>query len=372
MSDSLELPHPTPESLGFRMPAEWNPHAATWTSWPFDDDLWDGFLEGVRREFAPLVATIARFEPVVLNVRDEEAEADARRRIGAIAEGAPEGDPMRDALENITFHRIPLNDVWFRDNGPIFVRDSGENVALTDWTFNAWGGKYAPWDDDDRAPSRVADTIGARRFELPYVMEGGALDVNDRRVCLTTRSCLLSQERNPNLSENDLEYLLCNGLGVTNVVWLEGGLKDDHTDGHIDTIVRFTDDRTILCTVADEDDEDNFATLHRNLEALRTLRDEDGEPYEIVELPLPEKRLYLHEKRLPLTYANFYVGNGFVVAPVYDDPRDQTALEILAERFPDREVIGLRAENLVTGGGAFHCVTQQQPAGELARPGGER
>lgn len=364
-----DMPDPTPADAGFRMPAEWNPHAATWTSWPFDDALWDGFLEGVRREFAAMVAHIARYEPVVLNVRDDEVERDARRRIEEIAEAAPEDDPMRDALERITFHRIPLNDVWFRDNGPIFIRDAQGRLALTDWTFNAWGGKYAPWDQDDRAPERVAERLGVRRFELPYVMEGGALEVNDQGLCLTTRSCLLSQERNPNLSENDVEHLLEQGLGVRHVVWLEGGLKDDHTDGHIDTIVRFTDDRTILCTVADEDDEDNFDTLARNLEALKTLRTPDGDPYEVLELPLPEKRLYLHDKRLPLTYANFYVGNGFVLVPVYDDPRDARALEIVASRFPDREVIGLPAVNLVTGGGAFHCVTQQQPRGELLPAG---
>ena len=359
-----DLPDPTPGSLGYHMPAEWNPHAATWTSWPFDDALWEGFLEGVRNEFAPLVATIARFEPVVLNVRDDEAEQDARQRIGAIAEGAPAGDPMRDVLANISFHRIPLNDVWFRDNGPIFVRGD-DGIALTDWVFNAWGGKYSPWDQDDRAPARVAERLDARRFSFPYVMEGGALDVNDRGVCLTTRSCLLSQERNPNLSELDIEALLSEGLGLGHVIWLEGGLKDDHTDGHIDTIVRFTDDHTILCTVADEDDGDNRETLGRNLEALKTLRGPGGDPFEVVELPLPEKRLYLHDKRLPLTYANFYVGNGFVVVPVYDDPRDEPALGIIAERFPEREVIGLRAENLVTGGGAFHCVTQQQPEGTI-------
>ena len=360
-----DLPDPTPNSLGFRMPAEWNVHAATWTSWPCDDGLWEGFLDGVRAECAALVATIAGFEPVVLNVPDEEAEQDARRRIGAVAEGAPTGDPMRDVLDNITFHRIPLDDAWFRDNGPIFVRDAEGGVAVTNWVFNAWGGKYEPWDDDDRAPQRVAERLGARRFDFPYVMEGGALEVNDERVCLTTRSCLLSQERNPNLTEVDLEGLLGEGLGVGHVVWLEGGLKDDHTDGHIDTIVRFTDDHTIVCTVADEDDEDNRDTLARNLEALKTLRGPDGEPYHVVELPLPEKRPYLNDKRLPLTYANFYVGNGFVVVPVYDDPRDEAALGILAERFPDREVIGLRAENLVTGGGAFHCVTQQQPEGRI-------
>lgn len=362
---------PTPASLGLRMPPEWAPHASTWTSWPFDDDLWVGHLGGVRGEFADLVATIARFEPVTLNVRDEEAEGDARTRIGAaatrlLAERAPQ------VLANVSYHRIPLNDVWFRDNGPLFVQEapvggSPGRVALTDWGFNAWGRKYAPWDDDDRAPARLAERLGMLRFAAPAIMEGGALELNGRGVCLTTRSCLLEPNRNPELNEQQLERLLRDYLGVTQLVWLERGLEGDHTDGHIDTFARFVADETIVCAVEPRADDPNHASMARNLEQLRDLRTADGRPYRVIELPLPLKRIELEGQRVPPTYANFYVGNGFVIVPQYQDDNDERALAVLRPLFPGRQVIGLRATSLITGGGAFHCVTQQQPLGEVYR-----
>ncbi len=367
---------PTPASLGLRMPPEWAPHASTWTSWPFDDDLWVGHLDGVRGEFAALVATIARFEPVNLNVRDEEAEADARARIGAVATRLY-GAQARQVLANVSYNRIPLNDVWFRDNGPLFVQEATPargpgstapgRVAMTDWGFNAWGGKYAPWDDDDRAPAALAKKLDMLRFVAPAIMEGGSLELNGRGVCLTTRSCLLEPNRNPNLSESAIEQLLRSYLGVTRLVWLEDGLEGDHTDGHIDTIVRFTDDDTIVCAVEPREDDPNHAAMARNLEQLRALRTAEGRPYRVVELPLPLRRMELEGERLPPTYANFYAGNGFVVVPQYDDPNDEPALAILRPLFPGREVIGLSAASLITGGGAFHCVTRQQPLGEVYR-----
>lgn len=346
-----------PADLNFAMPAEWEPHAATWTSWPFDDELWEGYLEPVRNEFAQLVSAIAAFEPVYLNVRDEEAEADAKTRL----------ERAEAELDKIRFHRIPLNDVWFRDNGPLFIRNREGRVALTDWEFNAWGEKYRPWDDDNRAPQAVADTLGMKRFAAPYVMEGGSLELNSQSVCLTTASCLLSQRRNPDLMPDELEHLLHDYLGIKHVVWLDEGLEGDHTDGHIDTIVRFTDDHTIVCAVEEDEDDPNFETTQHNQQALGALRDANGEPYRIIPLPLPEKRMELGGKRLPLTYANFYIGNGFVLVPLYDDVNDERALETLRPLFPGRKVTGLSAKALITGGGAFHCVTQQQPEGSSLR-----
>ncbi|HEX7001349.1 MAG TPA: agmatine deiminase family protein [Trueperaceae bacterium] len=338
-------------------PAEWEPHAATWTSWPFDDELWEGQLEVARRDFAGLVATISRYEPVFLNVRDDDTERDARKRLTAA-----------DAdMGRVRFHRVPLNDVWFRDNGPLFVREADGSVALTDWRFNAWGGKYAPWDDDDRAPRAVADTLGMRRYQVDAVMEGGALEFNGRGVCITTRSCLLTPTRNPGLSEGEIEALLARWLGAQQVVWLGAGLEGDHTDGHVDTIVRFAADDVIVASVEEDEDDPNHATMRANLGVLRALRTPAGAPYGIVELPLPQRSAYLGPNRLPLTYANWYVGNGFVVVPVYDDPNDERALSVLRPLFPGRDVIGLPARGLITGGGAFHCVTQQQPVGPVAR-----
>lgn len=382
---------PTPASLGLSLPPEWAPHAATWTSWPFDEALWVGHLDGVRAEFADLVATIARFEPVNLNVRDEEAEADAKERIGAAA-ARLQGADAATVLANVTYHRLLLNDVWFRDNGPLFVREGASDlspdgapgtgpdsapggrpgsapgrVAMTDWGFNAWGEKYSPWSDDDRAPATLAARLVMRRFVAPAIMEGGSLEVNGRGVCLTTRSCLLEPNRNPDLGAAEIELLLRDYLGIKQLVWLEDGLEGDHTDGHIDTIVRFTDDDTIVCSVEPRADDPNHATMARNLAQLRALRRVDGTPYRVVELPLPLRRLELEDGRLPPTYANFYIGNGFVVVPQYADANDEAALAILRPLFPGREVIGLSAVSLITGGGAFHCVTQQQPQGEVYR-----
>ncbi len=343
-----------PADRGFRMPPEWARHAATWTSWPFDDDLWEGHLDGVRNDMAGLIATVARYEPVVVNVGDAAIEADARRHLDAA--GAPPA--------HVRFHRLALDDIWFRDNGPIFVVDDGDRVALTDWDFNGWGEKY-PYETDRRAPEAVAGTLSMLRFAFPWVMEGGALEVNGAGVCLTTAQCLRNPNRNAELSPTELERLLAAGLGVREVVWLGDGLEGDHTDGHVDTITRFADDRTIVTSVCDDPDDANFEPLRRNLDVLRDLRTASGTPYRVVELPLPREARHLGARRLPLTYANFYVGNGFVAVPQYGDPHDAQALDILRPLFPGRDVLGLPAAALISGGGAFHCITQQQPAGEL-------
>ncbi|WP_216323952.1 agmatine deiminase family protein [Deinococcus aestuarii] len=357
---------PTPRESGFAMPPEWAPHAATWMSWPGDDELWFGHLEGVRAEFAELVRTIARFEPVHLLVRDEESEGDARRRLG-------------DGVD-VTLHRVPLDDVWIRDNGPIFVtredRVTGDGSAqvpspaaqppalsLINWKFNAWGGKFR-WEQDDEVPEYVAAFLGIRHWDRPEVLEGGGLEVNGARVGLTTRSCFLSEARNPGLTEEDYAALLSDTLGVEKLLWLDGGLENDHTDGHIDTITRFTDERTIVTSVAEDPSDANHPVMAKNLADLRAMTDARGRPFRIVELPLPVNRLEGAEGRLPPTYANFYVGNGFVVVPQYGDPNDERALEVLRPLFPGREVIGLSSRKIIEGGGSFHCMTQQQPVGE--------
>ena len=348
----LDLDHPTPVDLGYRLPAEWTPHAATWTSWPSDDDLWEGELDAVRDEFAAMIGVLSRFEAVVVNVTDEEAERDAGTRLrGAGVD-----------LTRVRYHRVPLDDAWFRDNGPIFVVSGAGQVALTDWRFNAWGGKY-DHARDTLAPAAVARELGMRRFAFPYVLEGGALEVNDEGLLITTRSCLLSPTRNPELSQEDTEALLRAGLGVRHVVWLERGLEGDHTDGHVDTIARFCSDRTLVCAVAEHPDDPNHGPTHANLAVLRTLCDPDGEPLTVVPLPLPHQRRAADGRVLAASYANFYVANEVVLVPTYGDEHDAQALELLTPLFPERTVIGVRAEHLITGGGAWHCVTQQQPEG---------
>jgi agmatine deiminase len=350
----------SPARLGFSMPGEWHPHAATWMAWPHDDEQWIGMLEPVRREFAALVEAIAAREPVNLLLADDESDADARRRLGR---------------GTIRFHRVPHQDVWLRDSGPTFLvrpaaagpqpRDS--SVFLVDWDFNGWGEKY-PADLDNQIPTHVARILGGVPLHSPRViMEGGSIEVDGRGTVLTTRQCLLSPHRNPTASEAELSNCLKDNLGVRQVIWLDEGLEGDHTDGHIDTISRFTDERTIVTATCDARDDPNHAVLAANLERLRDARDADGRPYRVIELPIPRTLAHFEGERLPLTYANFYIVNGAVIVPVYGDDHDAPAIEILRPLFPGREVVPLKARALITGGGAFHCVTQQQPAGELWR-----
>ena len=341
---------PTPRALGFSMPPEWAGHAATWMSWPQNDELWFGNLDAVRAEYAHLAATIARYERVELLLCDEESERDARRRLPA--------DP------GIVFHRVPLDDVWIRDNGPIFVRNDQFELALTNWKFNSWGGKFE-WRNDDRVPEYVAGRLGMGHWDLPVVLEGGAIEVNGEGAALVTRSCLLTPSRNPQLSEDDYAALLKSYLGIDQLLWLDGGLENDHTDGHIDTITRFVAPRTIVTSVEADPHDANHAVMKNNLRALREMRDGAGQPFRVVELPLPAVRLEGEEGRLPPTYANFYIGNGFVVVPQYGDPNDQAALAVLTPLFPGREVIGLTSRAIIGGGGSFHCMTQQQPEGAV-------
>lgn len=327
------------------MPAEWTAHTATWTAWPYDDGKWLGYLEPVRQEFAALVNTLAKFEPVHLVVNDEESEADAKRRL----------------IGDITVHCIPHDDLWLRDSGAIFVRKNGL-VAPVNWEFNGWGGKY-PAHLDNQIPQHIARILGAKLFNAPLVMEGGSLEVNGLGIGLTTRQCLLSPGRNPGLDEEDLETYLRDYLGIDHLIWLGEGLEGDHTDGHVDTLTRFTDATTVVTAVCEDESDPNWRPLQENLEILESLG-----AFRVVKLPLPKNPLWLDAKtRLPTTYANFYIFNGAVLVPQYGDPNDERALGILRPLFPGREVIGLQSQALITGGGSFHCVTQQQPQGVLWR-----
>jgi agmatine deiminase len=315
-------------------------------AWPCNDDLWIGELEPVRREFAAFVNAIAAHEPVRLLVQDSDAEHDARGRLQAA---------------NVRYHHYRYDDVWLRDSGPIFIAN-GSRLRLLNWEFNGWGQKYTATRDNG-LPRFVAALLETKTIDTGVVLEGGSIEVNGAGALLTTRQCLHSKTRNPSLSEADLEGILRDALGVGDVLWLDAGLEGDHTDGHIDTITRFVDASTIV-TVSCEDRADaNYEVTRANTERLRSFRDANGEPYRVVELPLPKRRVDFEGERLPLTYANFYIVNDAVLVPIYGDPNDQAALGILRPLFPGRTVQGIMARHLITGGGAFHCVTQQQPAG---------
>lgn len=337
-----------PAARGFRFPPEWRPHAATITGWPFDDDYWEGQLAAARADVARLIRTIARFEPVYVVCADAAVRASAAAALSG-------------ASGQLELLELAADDIWLRDSGPLWVQNPAGELLAIDWRFNAWGGKFR-FARDQHLARRLAARLGTPALSVDCVMEGGALDINGQGVCLTTRQCLLNPNRNPQLDQAALERYLRDYLGVQAVIWLGEGLEGDKTDGHVDTITRWANDSCIITAVCEDPDDPNYAPLQENLERLRSARQPDGRPYTVIELPLPQKRLELGE-RLPLTYANFYIGNGFVVMPTYDDVNDARAAAILQRAFPERAIIPLPALGLITGGGAFHCITQQLPKG---------
>ncbi|HKT59993.1 MAG TPA: agmatine deiminase family protein [Gemmatimonadales bacterium] len=347
-------PTPSPAALGYRMPPEWAPHRGTWLSWPHKEASWPGKFGPVPDIFAALVRSLADREEVHINVAGPAMEASVRSLLTDA--GADTG--------NVYFHANPTNDAWCRDHGPIFVQRTvagRREQAIVDWGYNAWGGKYPPYDLDDVVPTRIADELSLPVFHPGIVMEGGSIDVNGRGTLLTTEACLLNPNRNPQLDRAGIEQYLHDYLGVSKILWLGEGIVGDDTDGHVDDLTRFVDERTVVTAVEDDPSDENYEPLQANLERLRGMTDQDGNPLRVVPLPMP-RALYHDGQRLPASYANFYIANGAVLVPTYDPPRDEAALATLSGVFPDREIVGIDCTDLVWGLGAFHCVTQQWPA----------
>jgi len=338
------------------MPAEWEPHAATWFTWPRPEGIsFPGRYETVPPVYAELIRHLVQAEEVHINVWDEEKEQVARRTLESL--GTP--------LDRVHFHHFPAFEPWCRDHGPIFiVRGEGERRerAVVDWRYNAWGGKYPPYDLDDAIPQHVARCRNLPLFSADIVMEGGAIDVNGRGTLLTTSACLLNPNRNPALSQEQIEGYLRNYLGVRQILWLGEGIMGDDTDGHVDDLARFIDPQTIVTVVEDDPSDDNYAVLQDNLARLRAFRDLGGEPFRIVTIPMPGV-IEFEGQRLPASYANFYIANGLVLVPTYRSASDQRALEALQSLFPKRRVIGIDSTELIWGLGSFHCISQQEPAG---------
>lgn len=346
----------TPKTLGYRMPAEWEPHAATWFTWPRPEGIsFPGKYETVPPVYAELIRHLTEVEDVEINVWNAEMEAWVR--------GLLENEKL--SLARVRFHHFPAYEPWCRDHGPVFlVRDENgrRERAIIDWGYNAWGGKYPPFDLDDAVPQHVAQWRGLPLFSPGIVMEGGSIEVNGRGTVLTTEACLLNPNRNPHLSKAEIENYLKDYLGCTNVLWLGEGIVGDDTDGHIDDLTRFVNPTTVVTIVEDDPADENYELLQENLKRLRTLRDQDGQPFRIVELPMPG--VLEHEgQRLPASYANFYIANKIVLVPTYRHAdNDRRALEILQREFPARRVIGVDSTELIWGLGSFHCISQQEPA----------
>lgn len=347
----------TPAELGFRMPAEWEPHRATWFSWPHNLATWPDELERVEQVLAEAVAAIAEGEEVFVNVLDERH----RRHVESVLAEA-------GALESIHYFEIPTDDAWVRDHGPIFVardRNGQQEIAATSWRFNSWGEKYPPWENDDVASTRMAAALGVPAFEQAIVLEGGSIEVNGTGTLLTTRSCLLNPNRNPGVTQEAIEEMLAEQLGVTNIVWLEEGIAGDDTDGHIDDITRFVSRDTVATVVVTDLDDPDYEPLQRNLELLKGTRLEDGHPLNVVQLPAP-KPVFIRGERMPASYANFYIANRTVIVPTFDDDADAEAIAAIQRLFPERNVVGMPCRELIWGLGAIHCLTQQVPVGVAA------
>jgi len=344
----------TPRELGFSMPAEWHPHTATWLSWPKDAETWPDRVPQVEEIFLQMIAALTPHEIVNLLVDDPVTEESVKRRCDF------------PSARNIRFHHIETVDSWIRDYGPNFLVGL-QGLAYNDWEFNAWGNKYEELKRDNRIPKVLADVLHLPRFEPGIVLEGGSIEVNGNGCVLTTEQCLLNPNRNPQFSKDEIETYLKNYLGVETVLWLGEGIVGDDTDGHIDDIARFVDTNTIICAIEDDPADANFKLLQDNLERLRSLTDANGHSFEIVTLPMPGivGGTSTHSRnldRLPASYANFYIANRVVLAPVFGHANDERAVATLQQVFADRRVVPLNCEPLVWGMGTIHCVTQQQPA----------
>jgi agmatine deiminase len=350
------------------MPAEWEPHAATWLSWPRREgisfpDSFDRVMPALRAMAEALIES----EQVCINICNGAHEAEARE----VLRGLP--------MEQISFQLVPTNEPWCRDHGPIFltrderwsrlaaepgrtVRPEGAPapLAVVDWDYNAWGNKYPPFDLDEVAPTRVAEILDVPVFYPGMILEGGAIDVNGSGALLTTESCLLNKNRNPSLSRVEIEQRLRDYLGVRDILWLGDGIAGDDTDGHIDDLARFVSEKTVITVVEENRGDENYEPLQENLVRLQAMKI-GGRPPEVLTLPMPRK-IMREELRMPATYANFYIANTSVLVPTFADPADEAALSILRECFPNRRVIGIDCRELIWGLGAFHCLTQQQPA----------
>ena len=355
------LPQPkTPYALGFRMPAEWERHEATWLGWPHEVTDWPGKFAPIPWAFAEIVRHLSKVERINLLVKNRQSESRVRsilKKSGA-------------NLGAVDFFNVPTDRGWMRDSGPICVRNEAGEVAYNHFVFNGWA-KYANHKKDAVAVTKVNQRLKRRVWQPEHngrrvVLEGGSIDVNGRGTLLTTEECLLSkvQERNPGFTKEDYAHVFQEYFGVTNVLWLKSGIAGDDTHGHVDDLTRFVNPSTVVTIVEEDSNDANYAPLQENLALLKTMKDQDGQPLRVETLPMP-KPVYFDGQRLPASYANFYIANAIVIVPTFNDSNDRVALNTLAGRFPDREVVGIACRDLALGLGTLHCMTQQQPVSKF-------
>ena len=338
-----------PTDDGFYMPAEWEPHKRCWMAWPCRTELWGEGLDAARTAYTEIAKAIAAFEPVTMVANGEEiAEVSLRSGAGSGVACLP----------------LAHDDSWIRDNGPTFLIDGKGGVAGVDWGFNAWGDKFDNYENDAAVAGAILEHLKMPAYRAPLVLEGGSIHVDGEGTLLTTEQCLLNANRNPKLSRKQIEQHLRAHLGIRQIIWLGQGLEDDDTDGHVDNVACFVRPGVVLALSTEDEDDGNYTALQDNLARLRAAKDAAGRSLEVIEIPQPARRTGEDGRRLALSYINFYIANGGVVMPSFEDAKDEGAFAIVAKCFPDREVRQLPMLDVVCGGGGIHCITQQQPAVE--------
>jgi len=345
------MPEKTPRELGFRMPAEWEKQEAIWLTWPTNPALWPGHFDLLLPQYAAFVAEISRHENVCLNCAAGTLREQAKKFLNEASAD----------FSSVQFFDHKANDVWCRDHGPLFVKNGANGeVAITDWIFNGWGGKFTA-NLDNEIPARIAESTGLRRFTFPFELEGGAIEISGDGLLLTTECVQKNPNRASGRDDVAFENALKNGLGVDKILWISNGLANDDTDGHIDNLARFVAPRAILAVSEKNPANPNFQPLAENLNQLRSMRTPEGGHFDVMELPMPEP-FSLAGRDLPPSYANFLILNDAVIVPVYGQAGDEHALGIIGEAFPRRKIIGLDSRIILIEGGSFHCLSQQQPA----------
>eukprot|EP01037_Dinobryon_pediforme_P011531 gene11531-11627_t len=341
----------SPKAAGFHFPAEWAKHTATWLSWPHKEASWPGKIGMIYHRYAEFVKVLTEGELVRINVGDEQMKAFAKQQLQMVGVD----------LSRVEFFDFETNDAWCRDHGPAFlINPHTRQKAIVDWGYNAWGGKYPPYELDDIIPTKIGEQFGLPVYHPGIVMEGGSVDFNGAGTLLTTTACLLNKNRNPHLNQQEIETFLKNYYGVEQILWLGDGIIGDDTDGHIDDITRFVNEDTVVTVVEENKHDENYHILQENLQTLKTMRLLNGKQLNIVELPMPEPVIY-DDQRLPASYANFYIGNAAVVVPTYRSKNDDKALDILQQCFPGRKIVGIDSTDIIWGLGSFHCLSQQEP-----------
>ena len=336
---------PQPADEGLFMPAEWAAHSRCWMAWPCRESLWGDGLDAARDAYAEVAKAIAAFEPVTM-IANPDSLAEVSLRCGSGVACLP----------------LAHDDSWLRDSGPTFLTDGGERLVGVDWRFNAWGEKYAPYDLDAALAEVLLAHLKVPRFAAPLVLEGGAIHVDGEGTAMATEQCLLNKNRNPDLSREQIEMYLRAYLGVETVIWLKEGLAEDETDGHIDNIACFVAPGRVLALTTSDPEDVNFPILQDNIARLRGARDAKGRDLEVIEIEQPRASFDAEGGRLALSYVNYYLANGGVVMPAFEDPNDDAAYEVVSGCFPDRNVVQVPALDILRGGGGIHCITQQQPA----------